>query len=72
MKNLKKLVLLLMAALFISTNAFSQTIGVVDYPKVLSSYNYAKEVFKTLDSKSTELQQFLLDKEKQYKRTKRI
>lgn len=67
MKNLKLLLVLFMTSLFISTNAFAQTIGVVDYPKVLSSYNYAKEVFKTLDSKNTELQQYLFDKEKQYK-----
>lgn len=67
MKNLKLFVLLFMASLFFSANAFAHSIGVVDYPKVLSSYNYAKEAFKTIDAKSTELQQYLLDKEKQYK-----
>ena len=67
MKKLKFMILLFMASLFMNSNAFSQTIGVVDYPKVLSSYNYAKETFKLLDAKSTELQQYLLDKEKQYK-----
>ena len=31
------------------------------------SYNYAKETIKLLDNKETELQQYMLDKEKQYK-----
>ena len=67
MKKIKFLVVLLVALFMGAMNVFSQTVGVVDYPKVLSSYNYAKEVFKTLNAKSTELQQYLLDKEKQYK-----
>ena len=67
MKKLKLLAVILLASLFMGANAFAQTIGVVNYSKVLGSYNYAKEVFKTLDSKGTELQQYLLDKEKQYK-----
>ena len=67
MKKIKFLAVLFMLSLFMSANAMAQTVGVVDYQKVITSYNYAKEVFKTLDSKSTELQQYLLDKEKQYK-----
>lgn len=67
MKKFKLLAMLLMTSLLMSANAFAESIGVVNYGKVLSSYNYAKEIFKTLDNKSTELQQYMLDKQKQYK-----
>ena len=67
MKKIKMLTVLFLASLFIGANAFAQTVGVVNYAQVMSSYNYAKEVGKTLDNKTTELQQYMLDKEKQYK-----
>ena len=67
MKKIKMLTVLFLASLFIGTNAFAQTVGVVNYAQVMSNYNYAKEVGKTLDNKTTELQQYMLDKEKQYK-----
>lgn len=67
MKNFKTLTALLLTSLFIAGNAFSQTIGVLDYKAVLSNYNYAKETIKMLDSKDTEMQQYMLDKEKQFK-----
>ena len=34
---------------------------------MLVSYNYAKETIRAIDNKETELQQYMLDKEKQYK-----
>ena len=67
MKNFKLFTALFLASLFISANAFSQTIGVLDYKTVLMNYNYAKETIKMLDSKDTEMQQYMLDKEKQFK-----
>ena len=67
MKKFKMLTVLFLASLFICANAFSQTVGVVNYAQVMNNYNYAKEVSKTLDNKTTELQQYMLDKEKQYK-----
>ena len=67
MKKVKLFTALFLASLFISANAFSQTIGVLDYKTVLMNYNYAKETIKMLDSKDTEMQQYMLDKEKQFK-----
>ena len=67
MKKVKLFAVLLLASLFIGMNAFAQTIGVLDYKTVLTSYNYAKETIKMLDNKDTELQQYMLDKEKQFK-----
>lgn len=67
MRKIKLLAVVFMASLFIGANAFAQSIGVLNYKNVLMSYNYAKETIKTLDNKETELQQYMLDKEKQYK-----
>lgn len=66
MKRLKLFTALFLASLFISANAFSQTIGVLDYKTVLMNYNYAKETIKMLDNKDTEIEQYKLDKSKQY------
>ena len=50
-----------------SQNANAQTIGYVNYKTVESNYNYAKQAYKEIDTKYLELQQYLMDKEKQYK-----
>ncbi len=56
---------LVMATLCAAAQA--TTIGVIDFKKVGTSYNYAKAAFKEVDNKSMELQQYLIDKDKQYK-----
>ena len=73
MKIMKKLKTLLIAATALLTiNAFdvqaqAQTIGYVNYKNVESNYEFAKSAYKEIDTKYLELQQFLMDKEKQYK-----
>ena len=42
-------------------------IGYIDYAKVIDNYDYAKQVTKEVDAKGLEMQQFLVDKEKEYK-----
>ena len=42
-------------------------IGYIDYGKVIDNYDYAKQVTKEVDAKGLEMQQFLVDKEKEYK-----
>ena len=55
-------------SLFMFSNAVQATnIGYIDFRKVGTSYNYAKNAFKDIDNKSMELQQFIIDKDKQYK-----
>lgn len=70
MKNLKTL-LLASAALCVMGTSYSsadaQTIGYVNYKTVESNYEYAKKAYKEIDTKYLELQQYLMDKEKQYK-----
>ena len=73
MKNLKKVLISAAAVMtFMSLNATApqadaQTIGYVNYKTVESNYEFAKNAYKEIDTKYLELQQYLMDKEKQYK-----
>lgn len=62
---LSALAMVAIAGFNIAANA--QTIGYVNYKNVESNYEYAKAAYKEIDTKYLELQQFLMDKEKQYK-----
>jgi len=42
-------------------------VGYIDYAKVIDNYDYAKQVTKEIDAKGLEMQQYLVDKEKEYK-----
>ena len=42
-------------------------VGYIDYAKVIENYDYAKQVTKEVDAKGLEMQQYLVDKEKEYK-----
>lgn len=42
-------------------------VGYIDYARVIDNYDYAKQVTKEVDAKGLEMQQFLVDKEKEYK-----
>lgn len=42
-------------------------VGYIDYARVIENYDYAKQVTKEVDAKGLEMQQFLVDKEKEYK-----
>ena len=69
MKNLKKLVLTLTLVLLMSVNAkaMAEGVGFIDYKKVQDNYAYAQAAAKEIDAKALELQQFIVDKEKQFK-----
>ena len=57
--------LLIMFAANLSANA--GTIGYADFGKVVSEYSFARNAYKDIDNKMSELQQYVFDKEKQYK-----
>ena len=57
--------LLIMFATNLSANA--ATIGYADFQKVLTDYKYARNAYKDIDNKLMELQQYVIDKEKQFK-----
>jgi len=66
MKNFKLgLIAIAIVAATISVNAGG--VGYIDYVKVIDNYDYAKQVTKEVDAKGLELQQYLVDKEKEYK-----
>ena len=69
MKNLKKMALTLTLVLLMSVNAkaMAEGVGFIDYKKVQDNYSYAQAAAKEIDAKALELQQFVVDKEKQYK-----
>jgi len=68
MKSIKKMALLLAASLAISIAPQANAeVGYIDYQKVMEAYPAAKQAVKEIDAKTLEIQQFLVDKERQYK-----
>ena len=66
MKNFK-LGLVLLAFITMIGIANAGGVGYIDYTKVIDNYDYAKKVIKEVDAKGLEMQQYLVDKEKEYK-----
>lgn len=66
MKRIKLLVVMAALAL-VSAPCFADGLGYINYEKVLSSYDLAKTVAKDLDAKGMEIQQYLMDREKEFK-----
>ena len=63
-----KLLILAMLALFVTANVVSaEGIGYIDYQKVVETTPFSRDAMKTLDAKALELQQYLVDKEKEFK-----
>ena len=57
--------LMIMFAASLSANAY--TIGYADFQKVITQYSYARNAYKDIDNRLLELQQYAIDKDKQYK-----
>ena len=66
MKNLK-LALVGLSLLALTGVANAAGVGYIDYARVIDNYAYAKQVTKEIDAKGLEMQQYLVDKEKEYK-----
>lgn len=68
MKKLKLMAILMVAGLALSFgNSANAEVGFINYQKVLDNYPAAQQAVKDLDAKGLELQQYMLEKEKQYK-----
>lgn len=70
MKNKLKFLALVVTVLFFTTatcNTLAEGIGYINYKKVLDNYNYAKTAMKEIDAQALSLQQYLIDKEKEFK-----
>ncbi|MDR1169154.1 MAG: OmpH family outer membrane protein [Heliobacteriaceae bacterium] len=59
--------LLLALVLLAGTQAFAAGVGYIDYQKVQQNYAFAKSAVKDVDNQALALQQYMLEKEKQYK-----
>ena len=62
-----KLFLSLIATALVSASAFAAGIGYIDYGKVQENFPLAQSAIKEIDAKALEIQQYMVDKEKQYK-----
>ena len=62
-----KLGLLLLAFVAMTGIANAGGVGYIDYMKVIDNYEFAKRATKEVDAKGLEMQQYLVDKEKEYK-----
>ena len=68
MKNLKFAVAATMIIFSIlSGKVMAAGIGSIDYPRVQENYPLAMQAVKDIETKELELQQYMIDKEKQYK-----
>ena len=68
MKKLKLMAILMAAGLALSFgNSANAEVGFINYQKVLDNYPAAQQAVKDIDAKGLELQQYMLEKEKQYK-----
>ena len=63
----KLMALLFAAGLALSMAPANAEVGYIDYQRVLANYPAAQQAVKDLDAKGLELQQYMLEKEKQYK-----
>lgn len=50
-----------------ATQVQADTIGYADFKKIENNYAYAQKAYKDIDSKVLSLQQYLIDKDKEYK-----
>ncbi len=66
MKNLKAM-LLILSLIAVTGAANAGGVGYIDYTRVIDNYDYAQKVTKEVDAKGLEMQQYLVDKEKEYK-----
>ncbi len=69
MKKLKITVLtvLMMGLISFGNAAQANGIGFINYKKVQENYTFAKDAIKEVDARALELQQYLVDKEKEFK-----
>ena len=60
-------IFLFLGLLVWNTPAFAGGIGYINYQKVQENFPFAQQAIKEVDAKGLELQQYMVDKEKQYK-----
>ena len=64
---MKKTIALLAILLMVGTKALAAGVGYIDYQKIQENYPLALAAVKEVDAQTLALQQYMIDKEKQYK-----
>ena len=67
MKKFALTALLAGVGLVFGLQANAAGVGYIDYGKVQENFSFAQQAIKEIDSKALEMQQYMVDKEKQYK-----
>ncbi|MFA7658144.1 MAG: OmpH family outer membrane protein [Candidatus Gastranaerophilaceae bacterium] len=69
MNKIKIMVLTVLVMVLTSFGGVAQAdgIGFINYKKIQDNYSFAKDAIKEVDAKGLELQQYLVDKEKEFK-----
>ena len=62
-----KFFIAIFALVFAVNTASAEVVGIANYKKIEAGYNYAKTTYKQIDDKILELQQFVIDKDKEFK-----
>ena len=62
---MKKIILILIL-LTITAPVFAGGVGYINYDKVIQNYQFAKSTLREIETKSNEIQQYLLSKEKEF------
>ncbi len=65
---MKNKIIALCLTLFMTLPAFAETVGMVNYRQLVANYAKAKAAMSELEDKTNELQRYLLDKEKEFKK----
>lgn len=67
MNKIKSIFIAMVIMLTAALSANADTIGYADFQRVIEEYTFAKSAYKDIDNKLLELQQYAIDKDKQYK-----
>ena len=65
--TLVELIVVLVIIAILAAVAVPALLGYIDYTKVQENFSFAQQAVKEIDSKALEMQQYMVDKEKQYK-----
>ena len=67
MKKFTLTALMIGLGLIFGLQANASGVGYIDYGKVQENFSFAQQAVKEIDAKALDMQQFMVDKEKQYK-----
>lgn len=61
-----KKIFVLLTTLILTAPCFAGGVGYINYDKVIANYQYAKNTLKEIETKNSEIQQYLLQKEAEF------